>query len=145
LFSSELARRYGDEGIVSISLYPGAINADLSGATTTSLRRTWIMVVTIICFLVQGGALDAITDDVRHVRPDTDLTTTSERPSQHPSEPIAPLALTQDHLTELSGTSYRAITSLYAGTEPAAGQLNGRASYPVSALIVFGIPTYWMW
>jgi len=39
LFSKELARRYGGEGIVSISLHPGIINTDLVRHTGTRMQR----------------------------------------------------------------------------------------------------------
>jgi len=70
LFSKELARRYGGEGIVSISLHPGIINTDLVRHTGTRMQR-----------LIQTVAY-----------------------------PV----------------SYGAISSLYAGTARAAGELNGK-------------------
>lgn len=42
IFSNELARRYGPEGIVSTSLHPGAINTELSrnsGGLTQRFQR----------------------------------------------------------------------------------------------------------
>jgi len=74
LFSNELARRYGEEGIVSISLHPGTINTDLTRHTSTIMRR----------------------------------------------------------LTRMVGypVSYGAISSLYAGTAAAAGELNGKYLIP---------------
>ncbi|KAH9179031.1 NAD-P-binding protein [Lactarius sanguifluus] len=70
LFSGELARRYGAEGIVSTSLHPGIIHTDLGRYSGSFLN--WIE--------------QMIGYDV----------------------------------------SYGAITSLYAGTAPAAGELNGK-------------------
>ncbi|KAH9005636.1 NAD-P-binding protein [Lactarius hatsudake] len=70
LFSKELARRYGAEGIVSASLHPGIIHTDLGRYSGSFLN--WIE--------------QMIGYDV----------------------------------------SYGAITSLYAGTAPAAGELNGK-------------------
>ncbi|KAI9449111.1 NAD-P-binding protein [Lactarius psammicola] len=70
LFSNELARRYGAEGIVSMSLHPGAINTDLSRNTGSLTQRLQRM----------------MSYDV----------------------------------------SFGAITSLFAGTAPAAGELNGK-------------------
>ncbi|KAI0000664.1 NAD-binding protein [Russula compacta] len=70
LFSNELARRCGGEGIVSISLHPGSINTDLSRHAGSIVQRI--------------GQL--LTYSV----------------------------------------SYGAITSLYSGTAPAAGELNGK-------------------
>ncbi|KAH9960661.1 NAD(P)-binding protein [Russula dissimulans] len=70
LFSNQLARRYGGDGIVSISLHPGNITTDLA-------RNAGLLVQTF-------GRL------VTYALP------------------------------------YGAITSLYAGTAPAAGELNGK-------------------
>ncbi|KAH9035968.1 NAD(P)-binding protein [Lactarius hengduanensis] len=70
LFSKELARRYGAEGIVSTSLHPGVINTDLARSSGLFLN-----------FIGQMIGYDV---------------------------------------------SYGAITSLYAGTAPAAGELNSK-------------------
>ncbi|KAH9021354.1 hypothetical protein EDB85DRAFT_1871899, partial [Lactarius pseudohatsudake] len=70
LFSEELARRYGAEGIVSTSLHPGLIHTDLG------------------CYL--GLFLNWIEQMIGY------------------------------------DVSYGAITSLYAGTAPASGELNGK-------------------
>lgn len=171
MFSNELARRFDEQGIVSISLYPGAVNADFAGAAGSFLTRIRKMVAALICFLIQGGDLDAVTDDVRHVRSstfdyDSPSVGRSSRPtannhpmaSNHPvatmgnlsaqaqEDPLGAMSTARDHLAELSGASCRAITSLYAGTDPAAGQLNGRVRYPVSGLVVTsGISTYHMY
>jgi len=143
LFSNELARRYGDQGIVSISLYPGAINADFSGATTSFLMRIRKMLVAIICFILEGGDLDAVTDDVRHHASDgrsPGPTFNDPRPSQgprnyplgptnplsNPNNPTGPITTMQHNAAELSKTSFRTLTSLYAGTDPTASDLNGR-------------------
>ena len=141
LFSNELARQCGDQGIVSISLYPGAINADMSGAATTFLTRVRKMFAAFICFLIQGGDLDAITDDVRHVRDGTFETPRlaqgrTNNPvggivSQANDDPLGAMSTARGHMNELAGASVRAITPLYAGTDPAAGELNGRVRYPV--------------
>jgi len=70
IFSNELARRYGPEGMVSTSLHPGAINTELSRNTGSLTQRFQRL----------------MSYDV----------------------------------------SYGAITPLYAGTAPAAGELNGK-------------------
>jgi len=70
LFSNELARRYGDEGIVSISLHPGNVTSDLANDAGALMK-------------LFGGVI---------------------------TYPI----------------SYGAITPLYAGTSPAAAELNGK-------------------
>jgi len=70
LFSNELARRYGGEGVVSISLHPGSIDTDLARYSGSLVQR----IGRIVTYSV----------------------------------------------------SYGAITSLYAGTAPDAGELNGK-------------------
>jgi len=70
LFSNELARRYGGEGIVSISLHPGAINTDLARYASGLIQRVGRLVTYSV--------------------------------------------------------TYGAISSLYAGTAPAASELNGK-------------------
>ncbi|KAH9041505.1 NAD(P)-binding protein [Lactarius deliciosus] len=70
LFSKELARRYGAEGIVSTSLHPGVINTDLARSSGLFLNFIGLMIG--------------------------------------------------------YNVSYGAITSLYAGTAPTAGELNGK-------------------
>ncbi|KAH9989192.1 NAD(P)-binding protein [Russula vinacea] len=49
LFSNELARRYGDDGIASISLFPGAVKADLSGyaGSFCSVSSGWLERVSV--------------------------------------------------------------------------------------------------
>ena len=76
LFSNELARRYGGEGIVSISLHPGAIKTDLTRHGGELIQR----VGRIVTYSV----------------------------------------------------TYGAISSLYAGTTPAAGELNGKVGISTS-------------
>jgi len=56
LFSNELARRYGGEGIVSTSLHPGSINTDLSRYSGTLLQRFGRMVT----FDVSYGAITSL-------------------------------------------------------------------------------------
>lgn len=71
LFSNELARQYGGEGIVSISLHPGIIKTDLSRNSNSFVAHLFGRIMSY---------------DV----------------------------------------SYGAISSLYAGTAPAAAELNGK-------------------
>jgi len=70
LFSNEVARLYGREGIVSISLHPGIIKSDLMRHASSVLQ--------LVGWLIRYSV------------------------------------------------SYGAISSLYAGTAPAAGELNGK-------------------
>ena len=82
LFSNELARRYGGEGIVSISLNPGAIKTGLTRHLGLFLQVVGRLVGLLILYSV----------------------------------------------------SYGAISSLYAGTASAAGELNGKVSIPASRI-----------
>ena len=117
MFSSELARRYRDSKIVSISLFPGAANADLKGYAGSFIKRCTKLVGSCICFLFSGGDLEALTEDI----PDR----------EHKMEAIR---YRDDDPTEPTRVIHRAITPLYAGTAPEAGQLNGRVG-------VSGLPT----
>jgi retinol dehydrogenase-12 len=83
LFSNELARRYGGEGIVSISLNPGAIKTGLTRHLGLFLQVVGRLVGLLILYSV----------------------------------------------------SYGAISSLYAGTASAAGELNGKVSIPASRIL----------
>ena len=125
LFSNELARRYKDEGIVSISLFPGAVNADFSGYATSFVNRVRRLVGACICFIISAGDLEVLTEEMRP-RPDA-----TGRPSTTQNTQNIDLEDAQDHLTNLSNSSLRAATSLYAGTDPEAGQLNGKVRYPI--------------
>jgi hypothetical protein len=129
LFSSELARRHGGDGIVSISLFPGAVNADISGYAGSFLTRTRKLLVALICFIMQGGDLEALAEDV-HPDMDDAVTHTSRNPEGHAhvrrDTTLDDIGAARDHVAELSGSSLRAVTSLYAGTAPDAGRLNGR-------------------
>ena len=136
LFSNELARRYGGEGIVSISLFPGAVNADFSGYATSFVKRVRQLVGACICFIISAGDLEALTEEMR------------PRPSATGGASTTPnvnLEDAQDHLTGLSNSSLRAATSLYAGTDPEAGKLNGKVRYPILRIMIApGIPAHRM-
>ncbi|TFK24421.1 NAD(P)-binding protein [Coprinopsis marcescibilis] len=54
VFSSELARRYGDEGIVSVSLNPGNLKTDLGRHLPGPLRN-------IMAYLIHPAPLGALT------------------------------------------------------------------------------------
>jgi len=56
LFSNELARRYGGEGIVSTSLHPGAINTDLARYSSSLLQRFG----RIVTYDVSYGAITSL-------------------------------------------------------------------------------------
>lgn len=53
VFSNELARRYGDQGIISISLNPGNINSELWERHTP--RAVIAMVVRAVFFFVNDS------------------------------------------------------------------------------------------
>jgi hypothetical protein len=81
-----------------------------------------------ICFIISAGDLDALTEEFgprtdTAARPST--TTTTAQATQD-----ANLDNAQDRLSELANASLRAVTSLYAGTDPEAGKLNGKVRYP---------------
>ena len=143
LFSNELARRYGgDDGIVSISLFPGAINADFAGYANTFFTRLWQMVAAFICFIVEGGDLDALAEDARDKARDAEDRATrplrdAEGRRERREVRIEDIDAEEERLSELSNASLRAITSLYAGTDPAAGRLNGKVRALSSFRICF--------
>jgi len=56
LLSNEVARRYGKEGIVSISLHPGIINTDLSRHSSTLVQR----IGRTVTYPVSYGAINSL-------------------------------------------------------------------------------------
>jgi len=96
LFSNELARRYGGEGIVSISLNPGL---DLSRQAGSLVHRIVRLVKLGIYYVVSCGDLGFISEEGRAGEAAT---------------------------SKISASSHGAITSLFAGTAPHAGDLNGK-------------------
>ena len=109
---------------MSISLFPGAANADLKGYAGSFIKRCTKLVGSCICFLFSGGDLEALTEDILD--------------REHKMEAIR---YRDDDPTEPTRVIHRAITPLYAGTAPEAGQLNGRVGVirPPDP----GISTYW--
>jgi len=140
LFSNELARKHGDDGIVSISLFPGAINADISGTTGSFFRRISKMVGALICFIVSGGNLEdlaeghhpsaaasaAATREMREMR-DHGIRAANAARNAGPEDVVA---AADELLSEGQSASYLALTSLYAGTEPTANKYNGKYLAP---------------
>jgi retinol dehydrogenase 12 len=56
MISNEFARRYGGEGIVSISLHPGNINTDLSRHTSALVQ----LVGRLVTYSVSYGAINSL-------------------------------------------------------------------------------------
>lgn len=56
LFSNEFARRYGGEGIVSISVHPGNINTDLARNASSFVK----ILGRIITYPVSYGAINSL-------------------------------------------------------------------------------------
>jgi len=130
LFSNELARRYEGDGIVSISLFPGAVNADLTGYAGSFWQRLKGLLGTCVCFILSGGDLEALTEDMRREElPNArEIRSGAEASAQRRARQNSGISeeLDSDEPTEPSKVYHRAITSLYAGTDPEASQLNGK-------------------
>jgi hypothetical protein len=155
LFSNQLSQRYFErDGIVSISLFPGALNADIGGHAGVFLHRVKQLLVAAICLAISGGNFSSLTEDLTADRIRTNVTGTvnshiragvaQATPTQSPrvenpapasaaatSNPLSnahdQLTAAQDHLTDFSNASLRVITSLYAGTSAEAGNFSGKA------------------
>ena len=126
---------------MSISLFPGAVNADLKGHAGSIFQRCTKLVGACICFLISGGDLDALTEDIldREHKMENAGAAAGRRvdaAAQRRLDQIGQPAAAHDHHdpTEPTKVIHRAITPLYAGTAPAAGQLSGRVG-------VSGLPT----
>ena len=119
---------------MSISLFPGAVNADLKGHAGSIFQRCTKLVGACICFLISGGDLDALTEDIldREHKMENAGAAAGRRfdaAAQHRLDQIGqPAATAHEHHdpTEPTKVIYRAITPLFAGTAPEAGQLSGR-------------------
>jgi hypothetical protein len=111
---------------VSISLFPGAVNADLAGYAGSFWKRFRGLLGTCICFILSGGDLDAITEDLRHE--ERQMRTGAESTVQRGVRQNSGFSedLDSDEPLESSKEYHRAITSLYAGTDPEASKLNGK-------------------
>jgi hypothetical protein len=115
---------------VSISLFPGAVNADLSGYAGSFWKRLKGLLGTCCCFILSGGDLEALTEDIRREELSnarqmrTEAESTVQRGVRQNSG--IPEDLDSDEPPEPSKEYHRAITSLYAGTDPDASRLNGK-------------------
>ena len=115
---------------MSISLFPGAVNADLSTYEGSAWKRAKGLLGTYISFILSGGGLEALTEDLRRneVSNARQVRSEAEYSAQRRARRNSGFSdeLDSDEPPEPSKVYYRAITSLYAGTEPAARHLNGR-------------------
>ena len=144
MFSNELARRYMDSNIVSISLFPGAVDSDLKGYAGSFFKRCRKLLGACMCFLISGGDLEALTEDIidrepvgeiRYAAVEKRSDAAAQRRLDQTGHPDATAHEHEHHdPTEPTKVIHRAITPLYAGTAPAAGQLSGRVG-------VSGLPT----
>ncbi|KAI0290996.1 hypothetical protein BC826DRAFT_1024237 [Russula brevipes] len=156
LFSNQLAEKCRSDGIVSISLFPGALNADIGGHAGVFLHRVKQLIVAAICLAISGGNFASLTGDLTADRIRTNVVGTvnsriqagvaqasptlppTPAPAAAPaaaaaaavSDPLSSaqqqLSAAQDHLTDFSNASLRALTSLFAGTSVEAGSLSGK-------------------
>ena len=94
---------------MSISVFPGAHDADLKGYAASVFKRARKLVGMCICLLLTRGDVHAFTDDISYLGPEVLY---ADGYSSAHSDPTK--------------VYHRAITPLYAGTAPEAGQLSGR-------------------
>ena len=115
---------------MSISLFPGAVNADLSGYAGSFWKRAKGLLGTCICFILSGGDLEALTEDIR--RDEVSNARQARSEAEHSAQRRARQnsgfsdEVDPDEPPEPSKVYHRAITSLYAGTDPEASELNGK-------------------
>ena len=119
-------------------MFPGIVNANLTGYAGSFFQRVRQLVGACICFLISGGDLEALTDDILdreapvgdpRDEAETGVTPSAERHLDRFVQPDATAPLPDYHNpVEPTTVSHRAITPLFAGTSPEAGRLNGRVS-----------------
>jgi hypothetical protein len=120
LFSNELARRYGGEGIVSIALHPGT---DISSHAGSLIHRIGHLFKYALYYVVSCGDMSLMMEKRQALAVLAGNTRASAMANLVAGEvPSSPTIDTP------SPNSYTAITSLYAGTTPAAGELSGKVS-----------------
>ena len=130
---------------MSISLFPGAVDADLKGHAGSFFQRCQKIVGACICFLISGGDLEALTEDILDREEKVEQTVgrgvheAGRRAGAAARSHLDPLGLTGETVEDQDPAKptkviHRAITPLYAGTAPEAGRLNGRVG-------VSGLPT----
>ena len=115
---------------MSISLFPGAVNADFSGDAFSSWKRAKVLLGTSIYFILSGGDLDVLIEDFRRdeLSNARQVRSEAEDSAQRFARQNSGFSdeLDSDEPPEPSKVYHRAITPLYAGTAPEAGRLNGR-------------------
>jgi NAD(P)-dependent dehydrogenase (short-subunit alcohol dehydrogenase family) len=120
LFSNELARRYGGEGIVSIALHPGT---DISSQAGSLVQRIGHLFKYALYYVVSCGDMSLMMEKRKAV------VVLTENTRAHAVANLAAGEVPSLPTLDTPGpNSHIAITSLYAGTAPAAGELNGKVS-----------------
>ena len=117
LFSNELARRYGDEGIVSIALHPGT---DISRSAGALVHRIGRFFKYALFYVVSCGDMKFLQEETRAVSNFAEGTRASAADN-------LPAGATPS-LPKVDSAGQSAVTSLYAGTAAPAGELNGKVS-----------------
>lgn len=137
LLSNEIARRYGSEGIVSISLHPGT---NLSRHAGSLLHQLVQLLKFAGYYVISCGDLSFMTDESKAL---TDLNSFKSNVEGRAENAVDNLKsgvedraenavsdLETGDLPDMGGIdiagSHGAITSLYAGTTADAGNLNGK-------------------
>jgi hypothetical protein len=121
---------------VSISLFPGAVNADVMGYAESFWQGLKVVVLgTCICFILAVVDLEAPTEDPSQEElPNTiEIRVEAESSPQRPVRQNSGVSEDPDsgEPPEPSKVYHRAITSLYAGTDPEASRLNGKVRISV--------------
>jgi len=116
LFSNELAKRYGSEGIVSVSLNPGT---DISRQAGSLVERIGRLLKYALYYVISCGDLNFLEEESRAMAESAENAHATVRGA------VADLADGELPKIDVSNT-HGAITSLYAGTASAAGELNGK-------------------
>jgi len=121
LFSNEFARRYGSEGIVSISLHPGA---NLSRHAGSFLHRIGQLFRFAAYYVISCGDLTFVKEETKGLTA-TDFKTQARDRAEDAVTNIETGELPDMNGIDIGG-SHGAITSLYAGAAPDAGDFNGK-------------------